>query len=543
MTADALKVLIIGGYGTFGGRLARLLADEPRLTLLIAGRSRANAEAFCNSRLSQAQFVPLFFNREGDVLAQLKAAAPDIVVDASGPFQNYGRAAYRVPEAAIALGMNYLDLADGSGFVNGMAVCNAAAVARGVFALSGASTCPLLTTVVVRRLALDTTPVMARLDTVVAGITPSPHAGVGISVVRAIAGYAGKPVTILHDGGKTERTALVDVPEYQTLPASWPGLRSVWVGAGPLPAFWHRALSILARLVRLRLLPSLSPFAGLMHWTMTRAAWGERRGGMFVSVEGIRGDGARVARSWHLVAEGDEGPFIPAMGAEAVIRRCLAGRRPAPGARAATGDVDLGDYEASFERRKIVSGIRDDALPAGTPLYRRLLGDAWEGLPAPIRAMHDLTGALTAEGMASVERGRHWLAGAVAGIVGFPKAGANVPVSVTFRVENGREHWRRTFAGRPFTSIQEEGRGGSARLLVERFGPFAFGMAPVLEGGRLRLMVRRWSVVGIPMPRRLAPRVYSFESADGGRFRFHVEIALPVIGLIVAYRGFLAPPA
>ncbi len=41
----ALKVLILGGYGTFGGRLARLLADEDRLTLIIAGRSRARHRA------------------------------------------------------------------------------------------------------------------------------------------------------------------------------------------------------------------------------------------------------------------------------------------------------------------------------------------------------------------------------------------------------------------------------------------------------------------------------------------------------------------
>jgi hypothetical protein len=45
--AQRLKVLILGGYGTFGGRLARLLADEERLILLIAGRSLARAESFC----------------------------------------------------------------------------------------------------------------------------------------------------------------------------------------------------------------------------------------------------------------------------------------------------------------------------------------------------------------------------------------------------------------------------------------------------------------------------------------------------------------
>ena len=44
-------VLIIGGYGTFGGRLCQLVADEPRLRLLVAGRSLERAEAFCRRPL------------------------------------------------------------------------------------------------------------------------------------------------------------------------------------------------------------------------------------------------------------------------------------------------------------------------------------------------------------------------------------------------------------------------------------------------------------------------------------------------------------
>ena len=42
----------------------------------------------------------------------------------------------------------------------------------------------------------------------------------------------------------------------------------------------------LAWLVRLRLLPSLSPLAGLLHWGSRTFRWGEHRGGMFVEVEG-----------------------------------------------------------------------------------------------------------------------------------------------------------------------------------------------------------------------------------------------------------------
>src|ERR1700759_2759282 len=120
-----LTVLILGGYGTFGGRLAHLLADEARLTLVIAGRSLASAKTFCASLQSRAMLVPLAFDRDGDVAAQMRAIAPDIVVDATGPFQAYGDHPYRVVEAAIALGINYLDLADGSDFVKGVSVFDA----------------------------------------------------------------------------------------------------------------------------------------------------------------------------------------------------------------------------------------------------------------------------------------------------------------------------------------------------------------------------------------------------------------------------------
>ena len=119
----------------------------------------------------------------------MRNAAPDIVVDASGPFQIYGDA-YRMVRACLALGVGYLDLADGSEFVKGIAAFDAEAKARGVFVLSGVSSFPVLTAAVVRHLSGG----MSRVDTVSGGIAPSPHANVGLNVIRAIASYAGKPI-------------------------------------------------------------------------------------------------------------------------------------------------------------------------------------------------------------------------------------------------------------------------------------------------------------------------------------------------------------
>ena len=150
---------------------------------------------------------------------------------------------------------------------------------------------------------------------------------------------------------------------------------------------------------------------------------------------------------------------------------------------------------------------------------------------------------MTAEGIATVTRGDGLLARLAAAVIGFPHAGENVPLRVDFKLEDGRERWTRTFAGRSFHSTQEQGRGRFEWLVCERFGPLCAGMALVLDDGKLRLVVRRWSVFGIPLPLWLAPRGDSYEYAEDGRFHFHVEIAHPFTGLIVGYQGWLVPRA
>jgi Domain of unknown function (DUF4166) len=561
MTADRLKILIVGGYGTFGGRLAQLLKDDERLQLLIGGRSQSRAQAFCAALRPRAAAVALAFDRDGEIAPQLARIDPDLVVDATGPFQFYGTDPYRLVQAALSLGIDYLDLADGSDFVKGIARFDAEARARGIFILSGVSSFPVLTAAVVRRLAHG----MARIDTITGGIAPSPHANVGLNVIRAIASYAGRPVKLWRDGhrvlgyGLAEsrrytiappgrlplwpvRFSLVDVPDLQVLPDLWPGVGSVWMGAGPVPEIWHRLLNACAWAVRCKILPSLSPFAGLMSQAVRRLSFGEHRGGMFVAVTGTGPAGERLDRSWHLLAEGDDGPLIPSMAAAVIIRHSVAGKRPASGARPATTDIELVDYEALFEHRRIFTGCRQsDARTDAAPLYRRILGEAWNALPAPLRAMHGVDGSLTAEGVASVERGRGLVARLVARLAGFPPAASEVPVQVVFRAEDGHEHWQRTFGKSAFASVQESGSGRFDRLICERFGPLRFGLALVVEDDQLRLVLRGWSFIGIPLPSAWAPRIDAHECAENGRFCFNVRLDHPLTGLIVQYRGWLVP--
>ncbi|CAF1531636.1 unnamed protein product [Rotaria sp. Silwood1] len=372
-----MKILIIGGYGTFGSRLVRLLANESQLTLLIAGRSIKHAEELCNKLRGYAATTrALHFDRDNsNIEKELRIIQPDLLVDASGPFQSYTKDPYRVIKACLTTSINYLDLADGSTFVQGVSQFDAQAKKNNIYVLSGASTCPLLTAVVVRHLAKGLT----RIHSIKGGIAPSPYADVGLNVIRAITSYSGQRVALVRRSQPTfsyaltetiryticppghlplsnRRFSLVDVPDLKILPDLWPNIDSIWFGAGTVPEILHRILNGLAWLVRWRLIPSLTPFAPLFHWTTNVVRWGEHRGGMFVSIEGSDRDGQKQERSWHLLAEGDVGPFIPSMGIEGIVRRILVGKKPASGARAATMDLELQDYEKIFQKHAIYTG-------------------------------------------------------------------------------------------------------------------------------------------------------------------------------------------
>lgn len=558
-------MLIVGGYGVFGGRLARLLAHEPRLRLLVAGRSADKAGAFC-ARWAQpggAVLEPALFDRDGDTVQQLAALTPDIVVDCSGPFQGYGEAPFRLVEACLSRGCDYLDLADATDFVLGVERFDVLAKEKGAFAISGTSTCPALTAAAVGDLTDDWTAV----HEISAGIAPSPHADVGVSVLEAITSYAGKPVPRLKAGrsatglGLVEarhvtiappgrlplfstRFSLVDVPDLTALPKLWPAVRDIWLGAGPRPELLHRMLTALARLVSFGVPVPLVKLSGLFHAAKTRLKWGEDRGGMFVRVAGLDGEGRPAARSWNLIAEGDDGPSIPSMAAAAIILGLLDGRRPRAGARTAAGAVTLADYQRIFATKRITTGVRDEP-PDTAPVYHQVLANAWADLPPTIRAMHDLPegGRMAAEGRVDVDRGRNPLALLMAAVIGFPGAQKDGHVRVDFHRQDGVETWTRTFGNQSFTSRQFAGQGRAAALAVEGFGPLGCGMAPVLDGDRLLLIPRRWMLFGVGLPAWLFPRIEAWEAEQDGRFRFHVDISHPLTGPIVLYRGWLEPKA
>ncbi|KQT59702.1 hypothetical protein ASG52_20155 [Methylobacterium sp. Leaf456] len=178
--------------------------------------------------------------------------------------------------------------------------------------------------------------------------------------------------------------------------------------------------------------------------------------------------------------------------------------------------------------------------PGGT-LYRAILGSALDALPAPVRALHDGIGTRRFTGSASVRRGNGLLARLLCALFRFPDTASDVAVSVTFAQEPGGERWTRTIGRATVVSFQSAGTGRDRALLIERFGLAAFALALIPDGDRLRFVPRRWSILKIPMPGFLLPVGESFETERDGRFAFDITVSVPLVGLVVAYRGTLAP--
>lgn len=551
-----MRILILGGYGVFGGRLAELLSDIPEIKMLIGGRNIDRATQFCDAFLGAASATPVQLDRSA-LDQHMERLAPDLVIDASGPFQDYGENGYSVIETCIRFKVSYLDFADAAAFVFGVSHFDQAAKDAGIFILSGVSSFPVLTAAVLREISKT-----MEIESVQGGIAPSPYAGIGLNVMRAVIGYAGAPVKLTRNGqqttapGLTESRrytiavpgriplrnihfSLVDVPELQVLPPEHPTLRDIWMGAGPVPESLHRMLNLLAHARAKFKLPSFVPLASLFHKILNLMKFGEHRGGMFIHVTGHQ-NGSPVERSWHLLAEGDDGPYIPSMAIEAIIRKILDNKSPEHGARAATQALSLADYETLFEKRTLYMGFR--GLPnKAAPLFRQVLGDAFDRLPPQVQAIHDDTSDRTWTGTARVQRGTGLISKALGKLFGFPDTSRQIPVSVQFTPLKGGEKWTRRFGDQCFSSIQTRGSGRNDQLLAERFGPIIVALALVHKDDKLFLIPRRWSLLGIPLPKMLLPSGSSFEAQVDGNFHFDVQISAPLIGLIAAYQGELKP--
>jgi hypothetical protein len=155
-------------------------------------------------------------------------------------------------------------------------------------------------------------------------------------------------------------------------------------------------------------------------------------------------------------------------------------------------------------------------------IYRALLEEDFEKLPAVLRVFHSAPGQRRAAGTLSIRRHSAFLAW----LVGFPPEGEHVPVRLDVLATEDEETWTRSFGGIVRSSTQWASRG----LLVEKAGPvrIAFRIRACEDGLSFE---SRWAEVwGIPVPLRVEAL------AHGGETSWEVEVKIAHVG---SYRGVM----
>ena len=172
--------------------------------------------------------------------------------------------------------------------------------------------------------------------------------------------------------------------------------------------------------------------------------------------------------------------------------------------------------------------------------FQQLLGADFALLPEPVQRLHGLRAEATTEGRADIVAGKGFWPWLICKLSGLPAPGRDVPVTVAFHTDGrGREFWRRRFAGRRYQSGFAVGRGRHAGLLCERFFPFVFFHRLTATPEGLRWDLVAWWLLWLRLPRAVMPPTVCFESGDGDRFVFDIDVKFPLIGQLIHYRGWL----
>lgn len=346
------RVLILGGYGNFGKRIATALVGKG-IPVIIAGRSGDKAGSFAAS-LPGALADGLQCDVTRPLDKTLAHLSPLVVINTCGPFQSQD---YLVAESCIRNGVNYIDLADGRRFVTGITALDKQARKAGVAVISGASTVPGLSSAVIEHFRDE----FRKIESLKFGISPGQRAERGLATTQAILSYVGKPLEPFPSSGKTAYgwqdlyrqsypglgrrwMANCDIPDLDLLPDRY-GIEEIRFSAGLELGILHLGLWGLSWIVRAGVPLQPSTFAREL---LAASNWfnrfGSSDGGMHVILEGQNMSGEPLKREWFIIARNGDGPHIPTIPAIVLAEQIANGTFEDKGAMPCVGLVSLDQY-------------------------------------------------------------------------------------------------------------------------------------------------------------------------------------------------------
>lgn len=306
-----MTVVVFGGYGTFGAHAARALAAAG-VPLRIAGRNEARAKSFAARLGGGHQGIAADAADPASARRALEGAR--VAVSCAGPFSALP---LTLPEACLATGAHYVDIADHRGWLARLRALDGRFRDRGLTAACGCSSLPGISGALALLAAERLSAVShARVTLFIGNRNPKGEAAVRSAAAQLgrtfpspqgpLVGLRGRETVYLPEPFGSRAVYDWDSPELDLfLPLL--GTRHVRVKVGFESRLATRAFAALARLgpgLGSRLVPILAalgrPLSGLGH------------SGGYVQVELFAPDGAREAASLGGDADGQRMAALPA---------------------------------------------------------------------------------------------------------------------------------------------------------------------------------------------------------------------------------------
>jgi len=176
-------------------------------------------------------------------------------------------------------------------------------------------------------------------------------------------------------------------------------------------------------------------------------------------------------------------------------------------------------------------------MSSPTALFHVLLDTAdWSRLAPAVQRMHAEGRVIQASGEADVDGARHAFARLLRRLLTLPEPGNGQRIALTIERHATHERWTRRFARGHMRSTLHP---GGPTPLKEKLGPVALHFTLRRDGDAIDWQLHRVTLLGLPLPRALSAQVLSRSGARDGRYAFDIDVHLPLLGPLIAYRGWL----
>ena len=173
-------------------------------------------------------------------------------------------------------------------------------------------------------------------------------------------------------------------------------------------------------------------------------------------------------------------------------------------------------------------------------LVKNWFGDKFSNLHPLLQKLHTEGGRLIGDVEISYGKG-------LAGVIGvrlakkmsLPSEGTHLlVVSISHDIDG--LHWDRCFNNQALVKSLFKPVGHvEDGYWIETTGPLSMKLTVDINNGGWFWRCLNVNFLGFPIPRWLIPKTNAYKIIENGKYRFHVEFSLPIIGTLVSYQGLL----